>query len=283
MMSLLVGLSLGSCDKELPPLDNPAPTENGIDSTVTDINKAVIDTLSILKSKIETVSADSQQAIGEVENMQISISQQQSKIKWLWVAIVCIGVLILVLFCICVHIYDREKRLRIEIRESKKDLKSRSSTPISRPNALHTDKSEVEKIVKDFLKKELGQNGYNSSTRHESRVEHVKDEVRQVKSGYFENPIPHQKPYFRRLLSSKDSDARFSVEISGDEAQFKPIQEQEYFLTMISDDYFEAAIEFRGCSKNENPSSMDIKRNGKAVRDGEKWVIKEKAIVELKK
>ena len=80
-------------------------------------------------------------------------------------------------------------------------------------------------------------------------------------------------------MEYKDGDARFLVKSSETTTEFEPIAT----LPMIkSSDYMELAIEFNGCSKSE-AMNMTLNRPGIVEQLGDKWIVKQKALVTLTK
>ena len=105
--------------------------------------------------------------------------------------------------------------------------------------------------------------------------------IQSVKIGYFGTVISGEggTGYFKKMLEYKDGDARFLVKSSETTTEFEPIAT----LPMIkSSDYMELAIEFNGCSKSE-AMNMTLDRPGIVEQLGDKWIVKQKALVTLTK
>lgn len=105
--------------------------------------------------------------------------------------------------------------------------------------------------------------------------------IQSVKTGYFGTVISGEggTGYFKKMLEYKDGDARFLVKSSETTTEFEPIAT----LPMIkSSDYMELAVEFNGCSKSE-AMNMTLDRPGIVEQLGDKWIVKQKALVTLTK
>lgn len=102
-----------------------------------------------------------------------------------------------------------------------------------------------------------------------------------VKIRYFGTVVSGESGtgYFKKMLEYKDGDARFLVKFLENTIEFEPIAT----LPMIkSSDYMELAVEFKGCSKSE-ATNMTLIHPGIVEQNGDKWIIKKKASVDLLK
>ena len=105
--------------------------------------------------------------------------------------------------------------------------------------------------------------------------------IKPTKISYFGTAISGENGtgYFKKVFESKDSDARFLAEITDGSAEFEPIVS---LSTIKSSDYMDLAVKFEGVSKNE-AMNMSVHHKGLAQQIGDKWIIKEKAVIMLTK
>ena len=105
--------------------------------------------------------------------------------------------------------------------------------------------------------------------------------IKPTRIGYFGTAISGENGtgYFKKVLESKDSDARFSAQIIDGSANFEPIAS---LSSIKSSDYMDLAVEFEGVSKNE-ATDMSVHYKGLAQQIGDKWIIVKKAVITLKK
>ena len=105
--------------------------------------------------------------------------------------------------------------------------------------------------------------------------------IKPTRIGYFGTAISGENGtgYFKKVLESKDSDARFSAQIIDRSANFEPIAS---LSSIKSSDYMDLAVEFEGVSKNE-ATDMSVHYKGLAQQIGDKWIIVKKAVITLKK
>lgn len=101
-----------------------------------------------------------------------------------------------------------------------------------------------------------------------------------AKKGYFGSAIGGERGrgYFKKLLETRE-DARFSAQVYGIEARFRPIVPVG---AILSSDAMELAVEFSGVPKNM-AVAMEIESEGEARLLDDKWVIVEKVKIILKK
>lgn len=212
------------------------------------------------------------------------ISDLKDNEKWWWTS--CgIGIVAIILAIVCLIRYAelnrRLNRHRNDIQGLQRDKQSASSAPraVSR-NAGSSDIDTLKHRV-EVLERQMGQ--LTSTPRYsQHNVETVVNpSVHEAnKNGYFGNPVNATEPYFKKLLGSRDSDARFIAEVSGNEAKFQPLDSSSYLGTFVSNDAMRAAVDFKGCSPSA-ASSMRICGPGKAILRDNKWIIIKKATVNL--
>ncbi len=98
----------------------------------------------------------------------------------------------------------------------------------------------------------------------------------ETREGYLGAIVKSGKGYFRNILSSKDSEARFYAKITDNNMLFEPLSLQ----IATSYDYMDLAIEFIGIARTE-ARSMNIRKSGVAKLEDGKWIIHDKAVIEL--
>lgn len=102
--------------------------------------------------------------------------------------------------------------------------------------------------------------------------------------GYFGLPkkMSETEAYFRDLIGSKDSEARFEVIVTDETAEFRPLDGQRYLNDMQSNDTIKMALDIQGCAPSE-ASRMAVIRPGNAKLAGGRWVITKNASIMLYK
>lgn len=292
-MALFIGLLLTGCDDEsqaqIP--NNPESSISPTPVYIPEINKEVKDSLDKYTARIDSISRETEEAIRKVESMQgdvlylkKEISDLKDNEKWWWTS--CgIGIVAIILAIVCLIRYAelnrRLNRHRNDIQGLQRDPQSASFAPraVSR-NATTSDQDSLKRRIDD-LERQIRQ--LTSAPR--SSQQPVGSVVNQIahaanENGYFGNPVNATEPYFKKLLGSRDSDARFIAEVSGNEAKFQPLDSSSYLGTFVSNDAMRAAVDFKGCSPSA-ASSMRISEPGKAILRDNKWIIEKKATVIL--
>lgn len=288
MMALCLGLSLASCNDEAESGDfNTQPQANQPQTLVNipEINKEVKDSLDKYTAKIDSISKDTKVAIDQVTSMKEQVSNLESNEVWWWSFCgIAIFAVLLAIMCIirCASLNKRLNRHRDEIEELKRDQQTALFAPKS--VAKTSTPADYESLKRRIFNMESQIHRLSSAPRSvQQSVEsvvtpHVSDAR---KNGYFGNPIAGAEPYFKKLLSSCDSDARFSVEISGDKAIFRPLESASYLGTFKSIDAPKLAIEFKGQCALSDANYMKVITPGEAISKDGKWVITKKATVYL--
>ena len=192
--------------------------------------------------------------------------------------------LILCVICLrlCANLQRRASRQRNDIQELQQERQVNSFTP--KTVTKSSIPSDYESLKRRILDLETQVRQYNSYTRplqqSSTIITSPVTEVEPNKNGYFGNPIQATEPYFKKLIVSRDSEARFSVEISGNKAIFKPLESSSYLGTFVSNDAMRAAIDFVGCAPTE-ASSMRVILPGEALQRDNRWFITKKAQILL--
>lgn len=286
-IALFIGLLLAACDNESQAQTYDNQQEAYQQQTVVsipEINKEVKDSLDKYAARIDSISKDCKAAIDDVACIHVKVSALQDKEKWWWTSCV-IGIVAFVFTIIslirCAELNKRFNRHREDIQELKRDKQSASFAPrtISK-NSTPPDYDSFKRRIYD-LECQLRQ---LTSAHHSIQppVESVANTSihKMNKNGYFGNPINAAEPYFKKLFVSRDSDARFIAEISGNKALFKPLDSSSYLGTFVSNDAMRAAVDFKGCAPSE-ASSMQVVTPGEASQRDNKWIITKKATVYL--
>lgn len=292
MMALVLGLSLTACDEESQAQTNYSDPQSQQPTqivNVPEINKKVKDSLDKYTARIDSISKDTKDAVDTVSAMQKNVSNLQGHEMWWWISLgITTLSLILALIGIklCVSLQGRANRQRRDIdnivrekREASFNTRatttSKSSTP-SDYEFLKKRVSELEYQVRQLTAATRSTQPYTQPVPNPVIPEVIS------KNGYFANPIQASEPYFRKLLSSRDSEARFSVEIQGEKGYFKPLDDSSsYLFTLVSNDAMKSAIEFSGCQPPSEATSMRIITPGEAVQKDGRWYITKKASVAL--
>lgn len=275
---LFVGLPLSGCD-------NKSQTDNRtqIFNAAKQVGKNKDEKYSLenLNVRIETISKESKEAIGDISKMK---AQLQEKKLWLWGSIgLSIVAFILCLVCLklCKNLQGRVSRHRKEI-ENLKPQEGQDNKANSK-NSILSDYDSLKRRL-ESLETKVSQLSSSACSPQQPSTNTTTPvaEVKPSKKAYFGNPVPAPAPYFKKLLGSGDPDARFSVEISGNEAIFMPIDSPTHLGTLVSNDAMRAAVEFTGCFPAE-ALSMQVESPGKAEQKDNRWFITDKAQIHLSK
>lgn len=284
---LVLGLSLTACDDGANAQNSTNETKLETEQKSPDLNSLVKDSLNNFAARIDSISKESREAIDEVSSMNSKVSDLKNNEKWIWSSCgLGLLALILVLYCIIrsVKLNERLDRHRDKIQEFKRDKQNASFAPKSVfKSSTPADYERLKKRVSDLEFQIRQLTSYSQPIQPtQSKVEPIVTPavLASNKNGYFGTPINATDPYFKKLLVSRDSDARFSAEISGVKAYFKPLDSSTYFGTFVSNDALRAAVEFKGCAPSE-ATSMQVIARGEAVQRDNKWVITKKATVNL--
>lgn len=214
----------------------------------------------------------------DLNTLQEQVSEIQSNEKWWWIFSGA-SVLAILLATICLYSNDTVKE---KLEQTKKDInklaqynnrQELAKKPTVYTNTMPFDnKPSLERRVAELEKKI--QQLTSPSIAVQPSVSHSTPEM--VKNGYFGNPVNNDaEPYFKKLLTSKDSDARFTVEVSGNKATFKPLDIPGSPGTFRSSDALRAAVNFTEISTAS--SHMQVNAPGEAELRDNKWLITKKA------
>lgn len=285
MMVLFMGLSLNSCNKESQAQNIQQLTEKNI--LKDDAPSTENDSLKTSQVAHETTSKDINSKANKDKDDKVPASKIKGKEICFWGAILLVCIISLILFVICIKLYSNLKYIVDRHNFDIEKLKKLNQEVAIAPKTVERTcvPSDYESLKQRIYSLELQIKQLMSCKIKEpqpvSATGSVGIEPTMSKIGYFGNPTSAAEPYFKKLFVSLDSEARFSVEISGDKAIFKPIESSGYIGTFISNDAMRAAIEFQGCPPGERPSSMRVIMPGEAVHRDNRWFITKKAQVHL--
>ncbi len=172
------------------------------------------------------------------------------------------------------------KLLNNQIAAAANSSRSRSSYAPANSNEYNNLSARISQ-----LERQLNNPNLKNSTQQKQVVNNPNQAsapATPVRTGYFELPTKKSETegYFRRLLDTRDSDSRFSVEVRDNIADFKLLEGSLYFNDLRSSDAIKMAIELEGCAPSE-ATRMTTKRPGVAKKDGDRWDITQKAIIVL--
>lgn len=287
MLALILVLSLTACEDDSQAQTKYATQPDPQPPTVLivpEINKEVKDSLDKYTARIDSISKEVKEALDNVVSIRKDVSNLKDNEMWWWIAMgISIIALVIAVFVIklCVDLQSRANRQRRDIEEIVRERREAvyNSKHVTK-SALPTDYDSLKRRVHDLELK------LNQHTSYAHPVQpHIEPVTKQIvrdttKKGYFGTPVPAADPYFKKLLISQDSDARFVAEIIGNKAIFKPLESNSHFGTFVSNDAMRGAVDFKNCAPTEL-SSMQVITPGEAEQRDNKWVITKKAIVHL--
>ncbi|MBD5184942.1 MAG: hypothetical protein HDS97_08655 [Bacteroidales bacterium] len=254
-------------------------------------NKAVLDSIANLHSNIDKVNSDFTRKSTEMD-------EEVSSLRCMVWALGGFCVLCLLLSFIVIMWCRKLREQGIQHREDIKNLSRRvgngnvaASSVVGKPSNEYYELRSKVAILEDEIRR-INRIGVPtpSSQQPKSNPNHTPNNVgvsspkeEKVVKAYFGNPTMGDKDgYFKKVLDSRDSDARFVAEISGDKASFKPLTDSEAAKkTLLTSDQMKLAVEFSGCSLSEM-KGMEITAGYVEKKENGRWVIKNKARVILK-
>lgn len=295
---LIMGLSLVACEDEYQAQTNDSPKEPQQEQTnasVPGTNTDVKDSIDKCSARIDSISGITTKVVNDVKSMndkvnstQADVSNLQGNELWMWIALgIAVLALLIAIYAVILNhdLQNRADRQRHEIDKLKsivQEQKRTSNTYLGTVSktTVPSDYEELKKRVLD-LEYQLKQlDTYVQSIKSSARKTDNTVITGPVKTGYFGTPINASEPYFKKLLVSCDSEARFNVDIKGDRAAFKPLESAQYLGTFVSNDAMRAAVDFTGCTPSQ-ASSMYVRELGEAVQRDSKWIITKKATIQL--
>lgn len=281
--TLFIGLSLMACNDKA---NSSGTCEDSDKSQEIQAMKAELDSLSNklkdVTEKVKSLSemnSDSQKTDSDPQNTN-SAPQK----TWLWIlsGVAIVSFVLAIISSVryrCLN--KRLSRHRKELESLKSNKQSASFAP--KPVYKSPTSPDYENLKRKVSELERRIQQLTPAPRPNPKpVEPVVKQVAQptVQQGYFGNPIGTEAAYFKKLLVSCDSEARFSVDYSGNKATFRPLDSGTYFGTFVSNDAMRVAVDFEGCPTSQ-ASSMQVVAPGEAELRDNKWIIIKKSIVKL--
>lgn len=270
ILLLLLGFSLLCCD------------ENASES---DSNRLVADTLNGMKERIKELETMVSETKSDVDSLKTKSEETKSN-KFREICLLGVGLIGIVMAIAAIHIANKQKkrlnRDRNDIENLKKQFSDFNNTTVKCNSTVsHVPSGEYSELLRrisslEGFRNQLKANASQSGVSQQSSMPTDKN----TRHGYFGTAIVGKggKGYFKKLLSNGE-DARFSVQVVDENAEFEPIVQVD---AITSIDAMDLAIEFEGVSKSE-AINMSVKQNGVAKLMDEKWIIIQKAVVILKK
>lgn len=181
-----------------------------------------------------------------------------------------------------------------DIKKSMRNDKIEASSGVSQPSYLQYKKLEdriqtVENVVGALSRVPSTGSSKPATVKPTTAPRPIQPQPQEkiekkVVKAYFGNPVAlsDKEGYFRKVLESLDSDARFVAEISDENAMFTPILDSEAAKkTLLTSDQMKLAVEFSGCTPAEM-KSMKVLTKGEAKKnENDRWVITRKARILL--
>ena len=238
-MALYLGLSLTACGDKSQAQPHENPQQQTIVNTH-EINKEVKDSLDKYTARIDSISKETKAAINKVNSMNTKVSNLSNNEKWWWsLGFVGIAALLIALYCIvrCVKLKERINRHSNKIQEIKDKLSvSFNQWPVSKA-AIPSDYEALKRRIRNLETQIRQLTSTPLPTKPNTEIVVTPPITDVKKNGYFGTPIDNAHgPYFRKLLISCDSEARFVAQISGNKATFKPLDSPSYIGTIVSND-----------------------------------------------
>ena len=274
--------------------DNTEQSETLIDNSA----RTATGSVNNLQEKVKTLESQLVEVSQKVNNVETDIklfANDKSSNTWGFLIGYGLGVISFIMAIVAMMKVGKYKQRLDRHREDIDTLKSKCSeyrhsdnTPRANYSSYRTtsnsDYSALERRIQS-LEEELYRMKSMTSTASVIKPipasEAPTTKIQSVKTGYFGPVISGEggTGYFKKMLEYKDGDARFLVKSSETTTEFEPIAT----LPMIkSSDYMELAVEFNGCSKSE-AMNMTLDRPGIVEQLGDKWIVKQKALVTLTK
>lgn len=285
--SALVCIYSCSCNSNIPAEDARDSSKNKTNvehkESVTDSTSILRNNLKDLSEKIENVSSELSKVKENIEDINKNANDNRARSAWVVLICVLVGLLCILslLFSLFKRLNGRADHHRAEIDSLKSKIEEYGSaqnngTGMKRPNNTNSLSEKVQCLENEIskIRKEISMlviPTTSSSSNSPAKI---------TTKGYFGAAVKGENGsgYFKKVLESKDSDARFSAEIIDGSAKFEPIVP---LSSVKSSDYFDLAVEFEGVSKAE-AKDMSVHNKGLAKQRGDKWIIEKKAVITLK-
>ncbi len=157
-----------------------------------------------------------------------------------------------------------------------------SSRPKTPNSGLHSNEYTLLASRIEKLERQYEQTVLNPTTDAPIPINTDIGQKSNEQNGYFNLPIQMSltEAYFRHFYKSRDSESRFSANVSDGKAEFRPLEEASYFNDIKSSDAIRLSLEFQGCALSE-ATQMKVLTPGVAKLEDGRWVIKKKAFIIL--
>jgi hypothetical protein len=271
------------------------PTEQRTGSEQdTTSNKAVIDSVKAINAKTDSLQTAQSQFNDRLQSCENQIKDvNRSSALYILMAL-CVGgvtaLISIVAIFKCVRIKDSLKRHRAEIEKIKLGLSNlqinfqhgyNQITPHrgTTSDEYYTLSRRIQALEQKLL--------ISTQPAMPSHATVIADKTEtDNRTSYFGTPSHAQgdSAYFKKEFTHRDSDVMFVASISGEIAEFKPIEDggTARLGTLTSSEPMKLAVEFIGCAPSE-ANSMRVESPGTVEFDGERWYIKDKTKVRLMK
>lgn len=304
-VTLFLGIGLSGCENSDAAVSSNQKTGNE-HSQLTDNKKQesvqeVRDSINEISGRIEKLSTQLGEISKKVDDTAsdvMKLKEDKSNNKWSILIGWGLGLISLILAIAAIITASKYKarlnRHRDEIEKLKvrlSDLKSSSNTHSGNRRANYTGLSSVSSAELTELSRRILSVECELSkmsmlpppAQVDSKLHNpVSEPISQVntQNGYFGTATIGEggQGYFKKLMDYKDEDARFSVKITNDEAEYEPCVSVQNLVSFDYDD----AVEFQGVSKRD-AANMTVIRTGSAERRGDRWYIKQKVMISLRK
>lgn len=256
--------------------------------------KQVLDSINVVVSQIETLSRGQKTNTDSIEKVSKDVSDLKKSsllfdsISWV---IAAFALLIAVISLIKLNsVQKRADRHRKDIGDLNRRINSLEQNLTVASTWYNTTNSECKELYSRIREIERQLYKMNQGSFYEYQNKLTTNPASEVKrfdneqSGYFELPaqMSSTEAYFKRLSDNREPYSRFTVEVSNDEAKFRPLEGTQYLNDLKSSDAIKMALVITGCDLSE-ANQMRVKFPGVAKKEGDRWIITEKATIELSK
>ena len=283
--SIVLSLSLTSCDKDKPIKDYEYPNNSIQDKDDSEAITIKKDSLESLQTKIEELSQQNEDSSDDIKNLQSSVKDLDGLRFWMWISL-GLGGLAILLSIIAMGKSSSSKGAVEDIEKSLRKIKLKLQNDTHQPQQVSRNSSsnEVEQLKRRVWNLENQLRQLSAALTLDRPTPPVPEPIvptpqQQEKTGFFCLPVRAQEPYFKKFLTSKEPEARLQAVIFKQKALFKPFESDQFLDAYLSSDAIRVAVEFTGDTMH--PTSMKIIEEGEAIFKGERWYITKKAIVKL--
>ncbi len=301
-VTLMGGTAITSChhEEDTDALINPSNTasesQNGVQEEHSDNSTQVLDSINGIKVQIETLSKDIENTKGEFSDLSNRLDETKGStnlsilIAWITAALALIAAVVAILKLYAIQkqadlTIDEIDVLRRKVSTFEQNLNSASSQ--KRPayhgareeyDSLNSRVADVERYVYNLTQylNQQQQNTAQNTGQTGSRGRETEQ------TGYFGLPVKKSptQAYFKEISDVTDHNTWFTVTVVNGIAKFKPVHDPKNISDMRSVDEIKPALEIRG-EIPTHPTHMKVIKPGEAKKEGDRWFITQKAIIEL--